>query len=134
VLTHTVPSPFYTGPLRSPLRIQNTFANECFLDELAAAVNADTVAYRLRHLKNERVRGVLRTVAKAAQWETRPAQSVGTVKSAEATGRGVACVAYEGGNGYAALIADVAVNVQTGVVRPLRFTVAIDCGPVSNPD
>jgi CO/xanthine dehydrogenase Mo-binding subunit len=65
VLTHNVASPFYTGPLRSPLRIQNTFANECFLDELAAASKADPVEYRLRHLRNERVRGVVQAVAKA---------------------------------------------------------------------
>jgi len=38
-LTHTVRSPFFTGPLRSPLRIQNTFANECFMDELCAHQN-----------------------------------------------------------------------------------------------
>ena len=68
VLTHTVASPFYTGPLRSPLRIQNTFANECFLDELAAAAKADPVEYRLRHLRNERVRGVLQAVTKAVNW------------------------------------------------------------------
>lgn len=49
-------------------------------------------------------------------------------------GRGVACVAYEGDNGYAALIADVAVNTQTGEVRPEKFLIAIDCGPISNPD
>ena len=36
VLAHTVASPFFTGPLRSPLRIQNTFAHECFMDELSA--------------------------------------------------------------------------------------------------
>ena len=68
VLTHTVASPFYTGPLRSPLRIQNTFANECFLDELAAASKADPVEYRLRHLRNEVVRGVVQAVAKATSW------------------------------------------------------------------
>src|ERR1700678_3533853 len=49
-------------------------------------------------------------------------------------GRGFACVAYEGDNGYAALVADVAVNSTTGVVRPVKFTIAIDCGPISNPD
>jgi CO/xanthine dehydrogenase Mo-binding subunit len=43
-------------------------------------------------------------------------------------------VDYEGGNGYAALIADVAVNLETGLVRPTRFLVALDCGPISNPD
>jgi nicotinate dehydrogenase subunit B len=134
VLTHTVESPFYTGPLRSPLRIQNTFANECFLDELAAAVNADPVEYRLRHLRNERVRAVLQAAAKAAKWEARPVHVTPLASRAERMGRGVACVAYEGDNGYAALIADVAVNVQTGEVRPVKFVVAIDCGPVSNPD
>ena len=50
------------------------------------------------------------------------------------TGRGIACVNYEGGNGYAALVAEVTVNLETGVVRPTRFVVAVDCGPVSNPD
>jgi len=47
VLTHTVLSPFFTGPLRSPLRLQNTFAHECFFDEIAAHVRVDPVAYRL---------------------------------------------------------------------------------------
>src|SRR5207253_3073938 len=42
-LSHTVPSPFFTGPLRSPLRIQNTFAHECFMDELSASAKADPV-------------------------------------------------------------------------------------------
>lgn len=134
VLTHTVESPFYTGPLRSPLRIQNTFANECFLDELAAAANADPVEYRLRHLRNERVRGVLQAAAKAAKWEARSPHVTSPASLGERMGRGVACVAYEGGNGYAALIADVAVNTQTGEVRPVKFLIAIDCGPISNPD
>jgi hypothetical protein len=31
VLTHDVPSPFFTGPLRSPSRLQNTFAHESFM-------------------------------------------------------------------------------------------------------
>jgi nicotinate dehydrogenase subunit B len=43
-------------------------------------------------------------------------------------------VAYECGNGYAALVAKVTVNIETGSVRPLRFIVALDCGPISNPD
>ena len=51
VLFHTVKSPFFTGPLRSPLRLQNTFAHECFMDELSACAKADPVAYRLRHLR-----------------------------------------------------------------------------------
>ena len=121
VLTHTVESPFYTGPLRSPLRIQNTFANECFVDELAAAVNADPVEYRLRHLRNERVRGVLQAVAKAAKWEAQPAHVTPLASHGERMGRGVACVAYEGDNGYAALIAVPVGFVLVSLRWPMLF-------------
>ena len=50
------------------------------------------------------------------------------------SGRGIACVAYEGENGYAALVAEVTVDMESGLVRPVRFVVALDCGPISNPD
>jgi nicotinate dehydrogenase subunit B len=72
VLTHTVASPFFTGPLRSPSRLQNTFAHECFLDEVAAHVRADPVAYRLRHLRDTRLKEVVSAAAKAANWDARP--------------------------------------------------------------
>ena len=50
------------------------------------------------------------------------------------TGRGIACVAYEGENGYAALVAEVEVDLETKLVHPTRFVIALDCGPISNPD
>lgn len=134
VLTHTVRSPFFTGPLRSPLRIQNTFANECFMDELCTGAKADPVAFRLQHLKDERIIGVLKAAAEAAKWESSPSPSSNLQRKGVARGRGIACVDYEGGNGYAALIAEVEVNLETGLVRPVRFVVAVDCGPISNPD
>ena len=77
VLVHNLVSPFWTGPLRSPARLQNTFAHESFMDELAARVKADPVEYRLRHLHDERVIGVLSAAAKAAKWETRPSPKAG---------------------------------------------------------
>lgn len=58
----------------------------------------------------------------------------GHFSGANVRGRGIACVAYEGDNGYAALVAEVDVDLQTGTVRPKRFIIALDCGPVSNPD
>ena len=133
-LTHTVCSPFFTGPLRSPLRIQNTFANECFMDELCAHAKADPVAFRLQHLQNARVIGVLKAAATAASWQARssPCADISPVQTV--SGRGIACVAYEGDNGYAALVAEVDVDRQIGTVRPKRFVIALDCGPVSNPD
>jgi nicotinate dehydrogenase subunit B len=134
VLTHTVPSPFFTGPLRSPLRIQNTFANECFMDELCVAAKADPVAFRLAHLKDQRTIAVLQAAAKAAGWEAQGPRRPRHAGKTLVSGRGVACVAYEGQNGYAALIASVEVDLATGIVRPRRLVLAMDCGPVSNPD
>lgn len=134
VVTHTVRSPLFTGPLRSPLRIQNTFANECFMDELCARAGADPVAFRLRHLHGDRIIGVLRAAARAAAWQAGPRRSRAPAADGVARGRGVACVGYEGHNGYAALIADVDVHLATGVVHPRRYVIAHDCGPISNPD
>ena len=133
VLTHTVKSPFFTGPLRSPLRIQNTFANECFFDELSLKAGVDPVEFRLRHLQQHRLVAVLKAAAAAAKWERRTT-SRPTVTNGVARGRGIACVAYEGRNGYAALVADVDVDLRSGVAQPRRFVIAIDCGPISNPD
>ena len=108
------------------------------MDELCAKADADPVDFRLRHLTNPRVIGVIEAAAKAANWERRtsPAASLvtGPGKTGVVSGRGIACVDYEGGNGYAALIAEVTVNLETFVVRPARFVVAVDCGPISNPD
>jgi CO/xanthine dehydrogenase Mo-binding subunit len=133
-LTHTVRSPFFTGPLRSPLRIQNTFANECFMDELCAHLQADPIEFRLHHLQDTHIIGVLKAVARAAAWESRPFPQRAHAQNGEASGRGIACVNYEGDNGYAALVAEVSVNLETGVVRPTRYVIASDCGPISNPD
>jgi nicotinate dehydrogenase subunit B len=77
---------------------------------------------------------VIKAAAKAARWEPRISPGSIPGKKGVVSGRGIACVDYEGGNGYAALVAEVAVNLETGLVRPTRFVVALDCGPISNPD
>ena len=134
VLTHTIRSPFFTGPLRSPSRLQNTFAHECFLDEVAAHVKADPVAYRLRHLSDPRLKEVVAAAAKAAGWTARPSPRPNLSKSGIARGRGIGCVVYEGDNGYIAMVAELDVNQATGQITVRRLVVAQDCGPVSNPD
>lgn len=133
VLAHTVKSPFFTGPLRSPLRLQNTFAHECFMDELSARAKADPIAFRLQHLSETRIIDVLKAAAQAAKWESRPSPRSSNFRTGIANGRGVACVAYEGDNGYVALIAEAEVDHSTGRVRVKRLVAAADCGPVSNP-
>ncbi len=134
VLTHAVKSPFFTGPLRSPLRLQNTFAHECFMDEISADVKVDPVAYRLQHLKDTRIIDVVKAAARKANWDARPSRKRGTSSAGTVTGRGIACVAYEGDNGYAAVVAEVEVDQTSGRVHATRFVVALDCGPISNPD
>ncbi|HMF94469.1 MAG TPA: molybdopterin cofactor-binding domain-containing protein [Vicinamibacterales bacterium] len=134
VLTHTVASPFFTGPLRSPSRLQNTFAHECFLDEIAARVKVDPVAYRLRHLSDARLKAVVSAAAKGAAWEARPSPRPNASRDGVATGRGISCVLYEGDNGYVAMVAEIAIDQTTGRIMPKRFVVAQDCGPITNPD
>jgi CO/xanthine dehydrogenase Mo-binding subunit len=134
VLTHTVRSPFFTGPLRSPSRLQNTFAHECFFDEMAARVKADPVAYRLQHLRDQRLKDVVSAAAKAAGWIARPSPRPDIPASGVASGRGIGCVLYEGDNGYIAMVAEADVDQGTGQVVVTRLVVAQDCGPVSNPD
>ena len=134
VLVHNVLSPFWTGPLRSPARLQNTFAQESFMDELAAHVKSDPVEFRLKHLRNERVIGVLKAAAKAASWQSRPSPKPGSARTGVVSGRGVACVAYEGDNGYTAIVVDIDLNQDTGKIVAKHMWVGIDAGPISNPD
>lgn len=77
---------------------------------------------------------VVKAAAKAANWEARPSPKAGTGSVGTVTGRGIACVAYEGDNGYSALVAEVEVDQASGRVQPRRFVAAVDCGPISNPD
>jgi CO/xanthine dehydrogenase Mo-binding subunit len=55
-------------------------------------------------------------------------------KTGVVTGRGVACVAYEGDNGYTGIVVDIEVNQDTGKVVVKRIFAGIDVGPVSNPN
>ncbi len=138
VLLHNVVSPFWTGPLRSPQRLQNTFAHESFVDELAARAKVDPVEYRLRHLSEPRMIDVVKAAAKAAVWDVRPSPNPRpappTSRPGIARGRGISCVAYEGDNGFAAMVAEVEVELATGKITVNRIVISNDSGPISNPD
>jgi nicotinate dehydrogenase subunit B len=128
-------TPFRPSWIRTPGRMQNTYANECFMDELAAAVSADPVEFRLKYLDPADKRGieVLSRVAALAKWEKRPSgkadQSGDVVK-----GRGVAYCKYELVRTYIAAVADVEVKRSTGDIRVTKFYLAHDCGQIINPD
>jgi CO/xanthine dehydrogenase Mo-binding subunit len=104
------------------------------MDELATRVKADPVEYRLRHLRDPRLKEVLQAAAKTSNWETRPSPKPGNRKTGIATGRGAASILYEGDNGYTSLVAEIEVNQDTGKIVVKRMVAASDVGPISNPD
>ena len=89
-------TPFRPSWIRTPGRMQNTYANECFLDELAAAANADPIEFRLKYLDPADKRGIetLNRVAALAKWEKRPSPQR-NVSGNVVRGRGVSYVKYE---------------------------------------
>ena len=134
-------TPLRTGNLRDPNGPQTTFAGESFIDELAAAANADPVEFRLRLLRGatdddeafRRARSiaVVEAAAEAYGWAARP--SPGTVGSGRVlTGRGIA-YAYRARTTIA-VIAEVEVDRETGRVWVRRMVCAHDCGLVINPN
>ena len=135
VLSYGVYQPWlFTGPLRSPSRLQNTFATESFMDELAAAAGQDPVAFRLQHVGDDaRLRAVIEGATQLAGWQTRsspaPAQS-GPVK----TGRGLAAVRYEGNSAWVAAVITLTVDTASGAIKVTQVAVAHDCGVIINPD
>jgi CO/xanthine dehydrogenase Mo-binding subunit len=104
------------------------------MDELAAAAKTDPVAFRLRHLSDSRLSDVVKGAAEAANWSARPSPNPQNPKTGTAKGRGFGCVAYEGGNGYCAMVAEVEVDRSSGEVTVKHVVTANDAGPISNPD
>jgi CO/xanthine dehydrogenase Mo-binding subunit len=104
------------------------------MDELAAGTKADPVAFRLRHLSNPRLAAVAKEAARAADWDDRPSPRPNMRRSGTSRGRGFACVAYEGSNGYCAMVVDVEIDQESGKVAVKRIVCSNDCGPISNPD
>jgi CO/xanthine dehydrogenase Mo-binding subunit len=113
--------------------MQNTFGNECFMDECAAAAGVDPLEFRRRNLKDPRAAELLDRLVKLAGWTPRTQRS-GATSGDIARGRGLSYIKYELVRTYVGVVADVEVNRKTGVVRVKRFYVAHDCGQIINPD
>jgi CO/xanthine dehydrogenase Mo-binding subunit len=133
-------TPLRTGNLRDPNGPQTAFASESFIDELAAAANADPVAFRLRLVnarpnddngfRKARSLAVITAAAEAYGWDARPSpKRVAT--SSVLTGRGFAYAIRN--QTVVAQIAEVEVNRRTGHVWVKRIVTAHDCGLVVNP-
>jgi isoquinoline 1-oxidoreductase len=115
--------PFATGAWRAPANNTNTFARESQINAMAAAVGADPIEFRLRHLEDPRMIRVLKAAAKRFAWTPAATPSK--------RGFGVAC-GIDAGT-YVAAIAEVAVDARSGEVEVKRVLSAQEMGIVVNP-
>jgi CO/xanthine dehydrogenase Mo-binding subunit len=114
--------PIRTSALRTLGAQGNVFAIECFLDEIAALRGEDPIAFRLRHLRDERAKDVIRAVATRANWK--PARQPGI-------GHGIGFARYKNTGAYCAVIAEIESGED---IRVRKLTLAADVGEAVNPD
>ncbi|WP_406853666.1 molybdopterin cofactor-binding domain-containing protein [Alsobacter sp. KACC 23698] len=131
ILHRFVPEmPLRVSAMRGLGAYLNVFAIESFMDELAAAAGADPVAFRLKHLKDARARDVIALAADKAGWS----KPLALDARKAGRGRGFAFARYKNLGAYAAIAVEVAVERETGRVRLLGVTAAVDSGEAVNPD
>lgn len=120
VVSHGSDSPLRQGSYRALAATACHFARESHMDDLARAAGQDPLAFRLRNLKDGRLRAVLEAAAKRFGWKGRPGRP---------SGSGLACGFEKGG--YVATCAEVRVVERRLAV--IRLVTAFECGAVVNP-
>jgi isoquinoline 1-oxidoreductase len=121
VLFHEVNSPLRQGSYRALASTANHYAREMHMDTMARALSVDAVEFRMRHLKDERIRAVLQAAAKKIGWPK---------PSAAGRSLGIACGTEKGG--YIGTAAEVS---KTGDGFKLeRIAIVFECGAIVNPD
>jgi isoquinoline 1-oxidoreductase beta subunit len=110
------------GYWRAVSHNMNAFANESFIDELAAAAKQDPLAYRMSLLQGQpRFLNVLKLAADKSGWGT-----------AAASGRTRGVALMEGYDTYMAQVAEI--SMVGGEPKVHRVTVVADLGRMVNPD
>jgi len=125
-------TPLRPSWIRAPGRMQNTFCNEAFVDEVAVAAGADPLEFRLHYLNDSRGADLLKRLARFAQWQGRTSQKASSGEVS--TGRGTSYVKYELARTYVGAVADVEINRKSGEIRVKHVAIVQDCGQVINPD
>jgi isoquinoline 1-oxidoreductase len=115
--------PFATGAWRAPNNNTNTFARETQIDIMAAAAGIDPLEFRLRNLKDEKMKGVLRAVA----------DRFGYTPGKLPSGRGIGMACGTDAGTWVAFMAEVEADRSTGTVKVKRLACAQDMGLCVNP-
>jgi len=122
IVFHEAHSPLRQGSYRALAATANHFARESHMDELAHTVKMDPLAFRLKNLKNDRLRAVFEAAAKQFGWSR-------TKTAGQGFGMGGG---YEK-LGNIATFAEVHVG-KSGEVKVVRVVSAFECGAIVNPD
>ncbi len=121
---HPVKSPLRQGSYRSLAACANHFARESHMDDCAHAAGMDPLEFRMKNLKEPRLRAVYQAAAQKFGWQNR--------KIAEGRGFGIAGGIDKGG--HLAACAEVAVDRASGEVKIVRVVQAFECGAIVNPE
>jgi nicotinate dehydrogenase subunit B len=116
--------PLRQGSYRGLAATANHFARESHMDELAQLANLDPLQFRLKNLKDPRLRAAFETAAQRFGWDK--------LKATPDRGFGIAGGFEKGG--YLATCAEVAIDQRSGQIRIARVVQAFDCGAVINPN
>ncbi len=123
IVFHPARSPLRQGSYRALAATANHFARESYMDELAHGVKMDPLEFRMKNLKNERLRAVFQAGADKFGW--------GKQKAVPGQGFGM-------GGGYEKLgniatFAEVNVDRKSETVKVVRIVSAFECGAIVNP-
>jgi nicotinate dehydrogenase subunit B len=125
--------------LRGVSALPNSFAHECYIDELAVAAGVDPIEFRLRHLTDVRATELIRAVAERAEWQPHGAPRREPIDGTRRRGQGVAYAQYLHGKfpgtaaAWSAWVAEVEVDIDSGEVQVSRVVVGQDSGLLINP-
>ena len=143
VVNHLIQQmPIRTSALRTLGAFCNVLAIESFMDELAIESGQDAVEFRIKHLKDPRAVAVIQQAAKMANWSAsnesyNPSKSkvnASNPSPVEKRGRGIAFAKYKNMAVYCAVVAQVVVNTQTGVIKVEKAFACADAGLIINPN
>lgn len=120
---HRMESPLRQGSYRGLAATANVFARESIMDDLATELKIDPLAFRLKNLKEERMKGVLEAAATKFGWASR--------KPDPGHGYGIACGDEKGS--FVATCAEVVIDTDD-TPKVLRVVASFECGAIINPE
>lgn len=121
---HPSTSPLPQGSYRGLAATANVFAIETLINDVAIQAKEDPLAFRISHLKDERLKAVLIAAADNFKWNT-------TEMMEPFRGQGIACGFVK--NAYVATCVEVIYDKTVGLLKIERIVAAFDCGAIINP-